>query len=199
MVHGPQPPTPPPALQCRLHGTRSAEASALHIALGDRLALDVARVDCEPSANSMTAAGSAAAGAGVAGANGSAAGAQGNGGKGGKGIPGEGKEQGGGSAGGASGQGGVNGAGNGGGKGGSGEGESDSMVSHFQSSAAVGGQSGGGGGAGGGGGSTAGQGPQGQVHGPQLMSRSFVCQAAYGFLGDVMSLSEGLRFMGPKR
>lgn len=30
-------------------------------------------------------------------------------------------------------------------------------------------------------------------------SRHYVCQAAYGFLGDVMCLSEGLRFMGPSR
>ncbi len=33
----------------RLHGTRSAEAAALHIALGDRLSLDVAKVDCMPA------------------------------------------------------------------------------------------------------------------------------------------------------
>ncbi|GFH29566.1 hypothetical protein HaLaN_28250, partial [Haematococcus lacustris] len=30
-----------------------------------------------------------------------------------------------------------------------------------------------------------------------LLGRHFVCQAAYGFLGDVMRLSEGLRFLGP--
>ena len=29
--------------------------------------------------------------------------------------------------------------------------------------------------------------------------RHFVCQAAYGFLGDVMRFSEGLRFLGPSR
>eukprot|EP00967_Tisochrysis_lutea_P067395 scaffold87995_cov21-Tisochrysis_lutea.AAC.2 len=33
----------------------------------------------------------------------------------------------------------------------------------------------------------------------RLKSRHFMCQAAYGFLGDVMCLSEGLRFMGPAR
>ena len=27
----------------------------------------------------------------------------------------------------------------------------------------------------------------------------FVCQAAYGFLGDVMSMSEGMRALGPSR
>ncbi|KAJ9533266.1 hypothetical protein QJQ45_018391 [Haematococcus lacustris] len=32
-----------------------------------------------------------------------------------------------------------------------------------------------------------------------LLGRHFVCQAAYGFLGDVMRLSEGLRFLGPAR
>jgi len=34
----------------RLHGTRCAETAALHVALGDRLALDVAHVECHPSA-----------------------------------------------------------------------------------------------------------------------------------------------------
>jgi hypothetical protein len=34
---------------------------------------------------------------------------------------------------------------------------------------------------------------------PPLTARNFVCQAAYGFLGDVMKRSESLRFMGPGR
>lgn len=34
---------------------------------------------------------------------------------------------------------------------------------------------------------------------PPALPRFFVCQAAYGFLGDVMKFSERLRFMGPAR
>ena len=34
----------------RLHGTRCAETAALHVALGDRLALDVGNIACYPSA-----------------------------------------------------------------------------------------------------------------------------------------------------
>ncbi|KAF5838128.1 ATP-NAD kinase-like domain-containing protein [Dunaliella salina] len=49
------------AVACSLHGTRCPETAALHVALGDRLPLDVANIACRPSAQEARGAEAAAA------------------------------------------------------------------------------------------------------------------------------------------
>jgi len=213
------------AVAFSLHGTRSVESAALHIALGDRLSLDVARVECDPSLalsppscqprtemawkTGDGKAGSAGAAAAGAGANARASpgdepGSQGAG------------SQGAAQAGAPPGQLSplasptaatpmlpVAGATS-----------SDAAMSVPHSTSSLGSassvkhgpssklslppgkaQQGGAGGAAGDGAGGLGAGACGQ---PPAY-KHFVCQAAYGFLGDVMRFSEGLRFLGPSR
>ncbi len=182
---------------CRLHGTRSAEASALHIALGDRLSLDVARVDCLDPAyvphmqRGQPAAEAAATPASKAGGNSSSSQ-----------VPprytppppSPGVTAG------------------GGGLAGSGAGSLSPAPTAGDGAHLLAARSPTPGLAAGAAGPAmlsssdprvSGTGTTGTHLSPSalksLTTRHFVCQAAYGFLGDVMHFSEGLRCLGPSR
>uniref|UniRef100_A0A7S3QT80 DAGKc domain-containing protein n=1 Tax=Dunaliella tertiolecta TaxID=3047 RepID=A0A7S3QT80_DUNTE len=191
------------AVACSLHGTRCAETAALHVALGDRLSLDVANITCRPSAQEAQGTeAEAAAAAAMPPHSGPQMPAAGKADR--RRDKREGEEEllrhststGGSDAEEHTMMGGM----------GHKQNSSSTPAAAAKGSDFRGGAQGatdgkaGKGEAGQGQGNDVGGGPEGVMgRKDRLKSRHFMCQAAYGFLGDVMCLSEGLRFMGPAR